>query len=79
MIKVITFDLDDTLWDVRPALVKAEAAQNAWLDTHYPDTRNQHHPEELARVRRQVLDERPDLAHHISAFRQQVLSRKALM
>jgi len=78
MIKVITFDLDDTLWDVRPALVKAEAAQNAWLDTHYPDTRNQQNPEELTRVRRQVLHERPDLAHNISAFRQQVLTRLLL-
>ena len=38
MIEVITFDLDDTLWDVRPALIKAEAAQNFWLDTHYPNT-----------------------------------------
>ena len=36
MIEVITFDLDDTLWDVRPALIKAEAAQNLWLETHYP-------------------------------------------
>ncbi|MDA0630486.1 MAG: HAD family hydrolase, partial [Proteobacteria bacterium] len=39
MIQCITFDLDDTLWDVRPALQKAEQAQNAWLDEHYPAAR----------------------------------------
>ena len=34
MINLITFDLDDTLWDVRPALIKAEQAQNVWLQQH---------------------------------------------
>ena len=30
-IEVITFDLDNTLWDVEPALIKAEDAQREWL------------------------------------------------
>jgi putative hydrolase of the HAD superfamily len=75
MIEVITFDLDDTLWDVRPALIKAEAAQNLWLDTHYPNTISELGAEDLKRIRRDVLTREPQLAHRISAFRQTVLQQ----
>ena len=75
MIEVITFDLDDTLWDVRPALIKAEAAQNLWLDTHYPNTISELDAENLKRIRRDVLTREPQLAHRISAFRQAVLQQ----
>ena len=62
MIRVITFDLDDTLWDVRPALIKAEAAQNEWLKANYPGTLTLQSPPESARRRQQVLSEQPALA-----------------
>ena len=35
-IRVITFDLDNTLWDVEPALIRAEEAQQSWLLEHRP-------------------------------------------
>ena len=35
-IAVITFDLDNTLWDVEPALIRAEQAQQDWLLRHRP-------------------------------------------
>ena len=35
-IKVITFDLDNTLWDVEPALLRAEEVQQDWLRRHRP-------------------------------------------
>ena len=75
MIKVITFDLDDTLWDVRPALIKAEAAQNSWLKAHYPQVLKALGSEDLKRVRQHVLAKDPQLAHQISAFRQAVLQQ----
>ena len=75
MIEVITFDLDDTLWDVRPALIKAEAAQNLWLETHYPKTLSELGAEDLKRIRQHVLTREPQLAHRISAFRQTVLQQ----
>lgn len=75
MIEVITFDLDDTLWDVRPALTKAEAAQNAWLEKHYPQILNRQAASDLKRIRQQVLEQNPQLAHQISQFRQAVLQQ----
>ena len=70
-IRLITFDLDDTLWDVRPALEAAEQAQWSCLRSRFPNlalettTR-----EELATIRSTLLRQRPELAHHISLFRE---------
>lgn len=36
MVRLITFDLDDTLWESGPTLRVAEAEQFAWLATHAP-------------------------------------------
>ena len=35
-IQLITFDLDDTLWDVTPVMQDAEAALRNWLTLHAP-------------------------------------------
>ena len=35
-IRLITFDLDDTLWDNRPVILGAEAAMRDWLALHTP-------------------------------------------
>lgn len=70
-IRLITFDLDDTLWDVRPALEAAERAQWQALVTRYPNlSLAQTPPSELAALRQAVLSDRPELAHHISEFRE---------
>ena len=31
-IKMITFDLDDTLWDNRPTILKAEIDTRKWIE-----------------------------------------------
>ena len=33
MLKLITFDLDDTLWDVRPTLINAEKKTREFIET----------------------------------------------
>ncbi|MEP2601864.1 MAG: HAD family hydrolase [Paraglaciecola sp.] len=39
-VKAITFDLDDTLYNNYPIIVKANHALFAWLEKHYPETKN---------------------------------------
>ncbi len=78
MITLITFDLDDTLWDVRPALVKAEQAQNNWLREHYPQSIEGKDSATLNERKRQLLKRQPDLIHHISRFRQRFLEELLL-
>ena len=39
MIKLLTFDLDNTLWSVDPIIIRAENAMMEWLYEHYPELR----------------------------------------
>tara|TARA_B100000035_G_scaffold125192_1_gene106589 strand:- start:273 stop:989 length:717 start_codon:yes stop_codon:yes gene_type:complete len=75
-IRLITFDLDDTLWDVRPALEAAEAAQWCYLNARFPSLALAATPQEqMANLRRQLIEEQPELMHHISLFRQTFIER----
>jgi len=75
-IRLITFDLDDTLWDVRPALEAAEAAQWSYLNARFPSLALAATPrEQIADLRRKLLKDKPELTHHISLFRQSFIER----
>ena len=73
-IALITFDLDDTLWDTRPALEKAEAAQWQFLENRFPKLHlrelTQH---QLVSLRQRLLAVKPHLTHQISQFREQFI------
>ena len=76
LIRLITFDLDDTLWDVRPALEAAEAAQWSYLNARFPSLAlGATPPEQIADLRRTLLEDKPELMHHISLFRQSFIER----
>ena len=78
-IRLITFDLDDTLWDVRPALEAAEAAQWSYLSARFPSLSLAATPrEKIADLRRELLEDKPELTHHISLFRQSFIERLLL-
>ena len=47
MIKAITFDLDDTLWDVWPVVIRAEQLLHDWLAERYPGIPEQFTPLDL--------------------------------
>lgn len=69
MIKLVTFDLDDTLWDVRPALLQAEAAQWDWLEARFGAAIDRRAKEHHSRLKKRLLNDEPALKHHISRFR----------
>ena len=75
-IRLISFDLDDTLWDVRPALQAAEAAQWQYLDQHYPALAlHRISSDEISVIKNKLLSEQPSLAHRISQFRETFIER----
>jgi len=73
MIKVITFDLDDTLWDARPVLFEAERAVYEWLTVTCPAAAARHSPASLRNLHSRLAAEQPELTHQITASRRMTL------
>ena len=71
-IKLITFDLDDTLWDTAPVIISAEAVLRQWLTDHAPQLGGVP-VEHLWAIRERVLNNEPGLKYRISALRRRVL------
>lgn len=73
-IQLITFDLDDTLWEVAPVLENAEAALREWLLINAPRIGDAG-VEQLWRIRTALVEAEPALRHRISELRRRVLGR----
>ena len=71
-IKLITFDLDDTLWDVTPVMQDAEAALRNWLAMHAPRL-GPVPVEHLWTIRAGLLQADPGLKHRLSELRRRIL------
>ena len=71
-IELITFDLDDTLWDTAPVIVSAEAVLRDWLAANAPSL-GAVPVEHLYAIRERVVQAEPGLKHRISALRRRVL------
>jgi len=75
-IKLLTFDLDDTLWPCKPTIISAENKLYEWMQQRVPQITDRHGSEELLYKRRGFMQQRPDLVHDMSKLR--VESLKAL-
>lgn len=69
VIELLCFDLDDTLWDAAPVLVRAEEVQYAWLSTHLPRIAAAHDIGSMQARRRELARREPALAHDFTALR----------
>jgi len=76
MIEVVMLDLDDTLWDARPALLRAEEAQYAWIARHAPRVTARYGNDELRALRLELARRRTDLAHDFTALRIAALAER---
>ena len=72
-IALITFDLDNTLWDVDRVVRRAEVRMRTWLSERVPVFVDRFPPEALASLRASVLAAEPGLRHDLSKFRERLL------
>ena len=71
-IDVVTFDLDNTLWDVDAVIRNAERVTRQWFDERIPELNATLKPEDLLAIRQHIVATRPELAHHLSRIREAV-------
>ncbi|MEJ2316952.1 MAG: HAD family hydrolase [Gammaproteobacteria bacterium] len=68
-IRVISFDLDDTLWPTMQTIVEAERQLFCWLEEHTPELARQHSIESLRAHRRELALANPEIAHDMNQTR----------
>ncbi len=78
-VRAITLDLDDTLWPIWPTIARAEAGLQAWLRQRAPQTADLMADDLVRhRLREQVMLDRPDFKHQLSAIRTEMIRRALL-
>lgn len=76
-VRAICFDLDNTLWEIEPVLLRAERILADWLRDRYPRIPERFSPEGMQEVRAALLREVPGQAHDLTFLRRETLARVA--
>lgn len=79
MIRLITFDLDNTLWAVDPVIRRADQLLQAYLADQVPGYHDVIDQPTMGRLRERLLAEQPSIRHDLSAARQTLLERALLL
>lgn len=74
-IRLITFDLDETLWPLQPTLARADRASAQWLMKRVPEYEHFVTSGGIFEIRDLVLSEDPGLRFQISRLRLRILDR----
>ena len=73
MIRLVTFDLDDTLWSTDAVIGRAERRMRDWLRPRVPEYRRLAKADHAA-IRDGVIASNPGIVHDISLLRERVLA-----
>lgn len=68
-IKLLTIDLDDTLWPCMPTIMRAEAISYEWLSQRMPAISERYTIDQLRDKRQQLMTQQTELKHDLSAAR----------
>lgn len=69
MIKLLTFDLDNTLWSVDPIIVRAENAMMEWIYKNHPELRFKVTTVLFEQYKDKISSEQPDISHDLTQLR----------
>lgn len=76
-LRVICFDLDDTLWNLAPVIERAEQLLYQWLGDRYPRVTAAYSPADLSRLRMLAVSRWPEYQHDLSELRLRTLRQIA--
>lgn len=76
-LRAVAFDLDNTLWDVGPVIVRAEQCLYAWLREHCPGIAARVSIEEMRAARELLARNEPHNAHDFTYLRITALAAHA--
>jgi putative hydrolase of the HAD superfamily len=76
-VQAVIFDLDDTLWEVGPVIVRAEHAMLDFLAERYPRVLELHTLDSMRDVRARMALEHPAMRHDFTWLRLESLRRHA--
>ena len=76
-LRAVAFDLDNTLWDVGPVIVRAEQRLHAWLREHCPRITERVSIEDMRAAREQLARSEPHNAHDFTYLRLTALAGHA--
>jgi len=75
--RAIIFDLDNTLWDVGPVILRAEHAMFEYLARHYPRVTGRHDLDSMRDVRARMAMQHPQYRHDFTWLRTEALKHHA--
>ncbi|MTH47593.1 5-amino-6-(5-phospho-D-ribitylamino)uracil phosphatase YigB [Intestinirhabdus alba] len=76
-IAALTFDLDDTLYDNRPVILRTEQEALAFVQNYHPALRTLQNAD-LQRLRHAVREAEPDIYHDVTRWRWRTVERAML-
>ena len=76
-LRAVAFDLDNTLWDVGPVIVRAEQSLQEWLREHCPRITERVSIEEMRAARERLARSEPHNAHDFTYLRLTALAAHA--
>ena len=77
-VKAITFDLDDTLWPLKPTLKRAEIETYQWLSENANAITDKYSLRDIAEFRFQLFSDNQEFQNQISKVRIATIKQLAL-
>lgn len=68
-IKLITFDLDDTLWPMRETIIRMEERLYAWIAGRHPKIASSYDVHQLREKRQEIVRQNEHISHDLTAIR----------
>lgn len=72
-IKLITFDLDNTLWHTDPIIARAEQRLWDWMQVNTPLVAERFNPNSIQTLKSEIANKNPHLRHKLSQLRLEIL------